>query len=157
VKLDRQRREARDLVRFIDAHAGTWRPFNYGPCHLPNTTCRFCGLPISAARPADEALTRGNEEQLQETYFRLNALRKNLPDATVAIDHSWVTEFHTLVSVLENLAEWDLQGFRVPDDAVATGTRMYDPRFIAAKMDALLALFEIRNSPSPPQIELRPR
>jgi hypothetical protein len=34
---------------------------------------------------------------------------------------------------------------------------MYDPRFIAAKMDALLAWFEIRNSPSPPQIEFRPR
>jgi hypothetical protein len=157
VKVGGQRREARDLIRFTDADAGTWRPFHYGPCHLPNTTCRFCGVPISVARPAGEARTRGNQEQLQETYFRLNALRKNLPDATVAIDHSWVIEFHSLVAMLENVAEWDLRGFRVLDDAAATGTRMYDPRFIAAKMDALLAWFEIRNSPSPPQIEFRPR
>jgi len=99
----------------------------------------------------------GIEEQLTETYVRLSALRKNLPDTTVAIDGSWVTEFHTLIATLENLAEWDLRGFRVPDDSVVAGTRKYDARFIAAKMDALLRLFEIRNSPSPPEIVFRPR
>jgi hypothetical protein len=154
---NRQRREARDLGRFIDARGATLRPFHYGPCHPPNTTCRFCGLSLSAARPADEDPTARNKEQLQEAYFRLTALRKNLPDATVAIDRSWVTEFHTLVAMLENLSQWDLRGLRVPDDAILAGTGMYDPRFIAAKMDALLRLFEIRNSPSPPEIGFRPR
>ena len=154
---NRQRREARDLGRFIDVHGATLRPFHYGPCHPPNATCRFCGLPLFADRPAAEDPTVGNKAQLQETYFRLSALRKNLPDATAAIYGSWVMEFHTLVAMLENLAEWDLGGFRVPDDAIVAGTRTYDPRFIAAKMDALLRLFEIRNSPSPPEIGFRPR
>ena len=154
---NRQRREARDLGRFIDAHGATLHPFHYGPCHPPNTTCRFCGLPLSAARPTAEDPTAGNTAQLQEAYFRLSALRKNLPDPTVAIDRSWVTEFHTLVAMLERLVEWDLRGFRVPDDAILAGTRMYDRRFVAAKMDALLRLFEIRNSPSPPEIVIRPR
>lgn len=82
-----------------------------------------------------------NEIELQEAYVRLKALRRNLPDAVVLEQH-WVTDFHALVEMLANLAGADLRGFVVPDSAIALGSPlMYEKRFVAAKMDALLELF----------------
>jgi hypothetical protein len=55
-----------------------------------------------------------NETELHKAYVRLKALRDNLPDALVLEQH-WVTDFHTLVEMLANLAGADLRGFVVPD------------------------------------------
>jgi hypothetical protein len=85
-----------------------------------------------------------NEIELQEAYVRLKALRRNLPDAVVLEQH-WVTDFHALVEMLANLAGADLRGFVVPDSAIALGSPpMYEKRFVAAQMDALLELFRAR-------------
>jgi len=85
-----------------------------------------------------------NEVELQEAYVRLKALRNNLPDAVVLEQH-WVTDFHALVEMLANLAGADLRGFVVPDSAIALSSPlMYEKRFVAAKMDALLELFRGR-------------
>ena len=85
-----------------------------------------------------------NEIELQEADVRLKALRRNLPDAVVLEQH-WVTDFHALVEMLANLAGADLRGFVVPDSAIVLSSpQMYDKRFVAAKMDALLELFRAR-------------
>ena len=85
-----------------------------------------------------------NETELHKAYVRLKALRDNLPDATVLEQH-WVTDFHALVEMLANLAGADLRGFVVPDSAIVLSSpQMYDKRFVAAKMDALLELFRAR-------------
>ncbi len=85
-----------------------------------------------------------NEVKLQEAYVRLKALRRNLPDA-VALEQHWVTDFHALVEMLANLAGADLRGFVVPDSAIVRSSPlMYDQRFVATKMDALLELFRAR-------------
>jgi hypothetical protein len=85
-----------------------------------------------------------NEVELQEAYIRLQALRRNLPDAVVLEQH-WVTDFHALVEMLANLAGADLRGFVVPDSAIVPSSPlMYEKRFVAAKMDALLELFRAR-------------
>ncbi len=84
------------------------------------------------------------EIELQEAYVRLKALRLNLPDAVVLEQH-WVTDFHALVEMLANLAGADLRGFVVPDSAIVLSSPlMYDKRFVAANMDALLELFRAR-------------
>ena len=86
------------------------------------------------------------EIALQEAYVRLKALRSNLPDAVVLEQH-WVTAFHALVEMLANLAGADLRGFVIPDSAIVLGSpTRYDNRLVAAKMDALLEVFEIRNA-----------
>lgn len=85
-----------------------------------------------------------NEIELQEAYVRLKALRRNLPDAVVLEQH-WVTDFHALVEMLANLAGADLRGFVVPESAIVfSSPLMYEKRFVAAKMDALLELFRAR-------------
>jgi hypothetical protein len=85
-----------------------------------------------------------NETELHKAYVRLKALRDNLPDAVVLEQH-WVADFHTLVEMLANLAGADLRGFVVPDSAIVLSSPlMYDKRFVAANMDALLELFRAR-------------
>ena len=85
-----------------------------------------------------------NETELHKAYVRLKALRDNLPDAVVLEQH-WATDFHTLVEMLANLAGADLRGFVVPDSAIVLSSPlMYDKRFVAANMDALLELFRAR-------------
>jgi len=50
-----------------------------------------------------------------------------------------------LVEMLANLAGADLRGFVVPDSAIVLSSPlMYDKRFVAANMDALLELFRAR-------------
>ena len=89
-----------------------------------------------------------NEIELEEAYLRLKALRSSLPDTGV-LEHHWVTAFHALVEMLANLAGADLRGFVVPDSAIVhSSPPMYETRLVAAKMDALLELFEIRNAGS---------
>ncbi len=95
-----------------------------------------------------------NETELQEAYVRLKALRGNLPNAVV-VEQTWVTDFHAVVEMLANLAGADLRGFVVPSSAIVLSSPlMYDKRFVAAKMDALLELFEIRNADPKPEIGL---
>ena len=85
-----------------------------------------------------------NEIELQEAYVRLKALRRNLPDA-MELEQHWVTDFHALVEMLANLAGADLRGFVVPESAIVfSSPLMYEKRFVAAKMDALLELFRAR-------------
>ena len=85
-----------------------------------------------------------NEIELEEAYLRLKALRSSLPDTGV-LEHHWVTAFHALVEMLANLVGADLRGFVVPDSAIVLSSpQMYDKRFVAAKMDALLELFRAR-------------
>jgi hypothetical protein len=87
-----------------------------------------------------------NETELQEVYVRLKALRDNLPDAVVVEQHR-VTDFHTLVETLASLAGADLRGFVVPDSAIVLSSPlMYDKRFVAARIDDLLELFDIRKA-----------
>ena len=94
-----------------------------------------------------------NEIELQEAYVHLKALRSNLPDAVVLEQH-WVTAFHALVEMLANLAGADLRGFVVPDSAIVlSSSLMYDNRLVAAKMDAPLESFEIRNVDPKPEKE----
>jgi len=95
--------------------------------------------------PRDDTLRFGRREDV-----RLKALRDNLPDAVVLEQH-WVTDFHTLVEMLANLAGADLRGFVVPDSAIVLSfPLMYEKRFVAAKMDALLELFELGNADPKP-------
>jgi len=87
-----------------------------------------------------------NEMELQEAYVRLKALRSNLPDTGI-LEHHWVTGFHALVEMLANLAGADLRSFVVPDSAIVHSSPLvYETRLVAAKMDALLELFEIWNA-----------
>jgi len=87
-----------------------------------------------------------NEIELQEAYVRLKALRNDLPDAVVLEQH-WVTDFHALIEMLADLAGADLRGFVVPDSAIVLRSPLrYDKRFVAAKVDALLELFERGNA-----------
>jgi hypothetical protein len=49
--------------------------------------------------------------------------------------------------MLASLAGADLRDFVVQDSAIVLSSpQMYDKRFVAGRMDALLELFEIRNA-----------
>src|SRR5262245_10564650 len=110
----------------------------------------FEGVPrLGQPRPhsgAAEVVGMRNEIELQEAYVRLKALRNDLPDAVVLEQH-WVTDFHALVEMLADLAGADLRGFVVPDSAIVLcSPLLYETRFVPAKMNVVLAVFERSNA-----------
>jgi hypothetical protein len=121
----------------------------------------------SYARSLGEGEARQEEDPLMdqtkviEGYVRLKALRKNLPEKVEAVQQRWVGEFDDLVTLLQNLSDTDLSGFRVPPAAIKTNDPKigiyYDRGFVVAKMDALLGFFEITTSgEQKPDIRFRP-
>lgn len=112
-----------------------------------------------------------NQEQgeLMEVYARLKALNENLPNRpNDSLEARYVEEFHSLVALLQSHSSFDLGRFKVRSTAISVnaprgegvdldGHNWYDLHFTKAKIEALLAFFELRWSEPKPQIGFRPQ
>jgi len=53
------------------------------------------------------------QDKLIEAHARLSALKIHLPDTSL-VEERYVREFHTILAVLEEAFDCDLDGYRVP-------------------------------------------
>lgn len=101
------------------------------------------------------------QDKLAQAYARLSALKTNLPE-TYTVEQKYVSEFHSILQVLERVSQCDLGSFRVPPEEVKprwaggntlTGETWYtdepecERSFLMMKIDGVLTFFSIVASP----------
>ncbi len=108
-----------------------------------------------------------------EAYSRLKSLRENIP--THKVPNKFVTEFHSILDLLEQKSGANLENFRIPADEVRpvlsslnylTKEKKYskehycDHSFFKMKVEAVLMMFDMlisSSSGSKPPIGFSPK
>ncbi|MBM4273631.1 MAG: hypothetical protein FJ134_04095 [Deltaproteobacteria bacterium] len=99
--------------------------------------------------------------QVIEAFSRLKSLRENIP--THDVPTKFITEFHSILDILEQTSGGDLKNFRIPANEVRpivtswnylTGEKKFssenfcDHAYFKMKVDSVLMMFDILLTPS---------